>query len=77
MSFEGYYQHLCENGHYWCCDAYCDNDTCNECGGNSVWENLVDQTNDAGTPVHLIEVHKRQCITCGNVLEVKYEIPIT
>lgn len=49
MSFEGYYQHICQNGHYgtepydyagdappWKCD---------ECGAESAWCNRVDDTN--------------------------------
>lgn len=52
MSFEGYYQILCKNGHYHCEDCYSSygyGDTlvwrCPECQEQVAWENLVDITN--------------------------------
>ena len=50
MSFQGFYQHLCKNGHYWTKDAVeamYDDETpiCPKCGEKSVWKNCVDQTN--------------------------------
>jgi hypothetical protein len=56
MSFEGFYQFLCENGHYSVCDVdeyecifWNENSIgkarCNKCDGNIVWENLVNTTN--------------------------------
>jgi hypothetical protein len=45
MSFEGYTQHICCNGHYWVSDAYYPIDECVYCRAPSDWENLVDQTN--------------------------------
>lgn len=46
MSFEGYYQNICANGHYTVRDVYEDSDRlCSECGAGFVRENLVDNTN--------------------------------
>lgn len=49
MSFEGYIQKLCKNGHYWTADAsiYSDDEDniCDVCGEKACWENLVDLTN--------------------------------
>jgi len=45
MSYEGFIQQICENGHFSgrdCCDS---NETCRICSGKIVWENEVDQTN--------------------------------
>lgn len=60
MSFEGYYQVLCKNGHYWE-DAYCyhvhspgeepcpacdpEEWRCDDCGAKRAWINTVDDTN--------------------------------
>jgi len=50
VSFEGYYQALCENGHDCSSDVYefVEQGPCHVCGGKIVWRNLVDQTNDSG-----------------------------
>ena len=51
MSYEGFSQYLCKEGHYWTADAYegyFDDDyspTCPKCGLKAVWENGVDITN--------------------------------
>ncbi len=44
MSFEGYYQHICTDGHYYQRELH-DENLCFVCGGEPVWENLVDLTN--------------------------------
>jgi hypothetical protein len=49
MSYEGFEQLLCENGHYWVVDAY-DlsfdlSEKCSVCGAGVAWYNGVDQTN--------------------------------
>ena len=47
MSFEGYYQALCERGHEMGCDCYegdPEKNTCS-CGAPVAWWNLVDTTN--------------------------------
>ena len=48
MSYEGFEQHLCKNGHYYCCEPsgyYCDTTNCPDCGEESAFCNSVDQTN--------------------------------
>ena len=47
MSFEGYYQVICKNGHYHTKDSYeADEEmACPFCKSPKAWENLVDVTN--------------------------------
>lgn len=48
MSFEGYYQILCEQGHYSYSDAHSfspEKWECSICKGKHKWSNLVDTTN--------------------------------
>ena len=45
MSYEGYEQHLCANGHLFTLDAHDPSERKCYCGAESVWENDVDQTN--------------------------------
>lgn len=49
MSYEGYDQLLCENGHYFTADTYEDTDhetwRCEICGAQLAWWNAVDVTN--------------------------------
>ena len=48
MSFEGYYQILCSNGHYETFDVYQNSPEyfeCSTCGEKGAWYNLVDYTN--------------------------------
>lgn len=52
MSYEGYSQFLCKNGHRWSVDChelmYCeleDYPKCPKCGEPAVWENMVNLTN--------------------------------
>jgi len=49
MSYEGYSQFLCKEGHYWCSDVYeyDDGSKCPGCGHPAVWSNGVDETNGA------------------------------
>lgn len=56
MSYEGFTQILCKNGHYFEKDAYFDWDggehktwKCPVCGVGLAWQNGVDQTNCCGT----------------------------
>lgn len=46
MSYEGYYQVICKNGHYFQRDAY-DEDYAGKCpcGADQAWLNSVDDTN--------------------------------
>jgi hypothetical protein len=48
MSFEGYYQLLCENGHetQGSLELTGSNTTCEYCGGKIIYHNLVDCTNN-------------------------------
>lgn len=46
MSYEGYTERLCINGHYSAHDVYCDGPTkCPHCGGAYRYSHGVDQTN--------------------------------
>jgi hypothetical protein len=46
MSFEGYYEFLCQNGHHAACDVYApEPKKCRVCGASMAWQNMVDQTN--------------------------------
>lgn len=47
MSYEGYVQCICKNGHYYEYNAYArDNDrVCYQCGTESAWTNAVSETN--------------------------------
>lgn len=82
MSFEGYYQILCKNGHYDTCDVYIFDwaETCWECSickEKVGWMNTVDLTNgsydDEGRRIDgcvELEVKEQpkecECPTCGN-----------
>ena len=47
MSFEGYYQYRCPEGHDDACDVHCDEPKlCSKCGLRWSQIRLVDQTND-------------------------------
>lgn len=46
MSYEGYVQRLCENGHFSVVDAFSQEaSACSACGKAFVWTNDVDETN--------------------------------
>ena len=45
MSFEGYYQCICENGHYFEIDVNEERDKCVDCFSPIVFKNIVDETN--------------------------------
>jgi len=81
MSFEGYYQILCENGHHRSEDVYMmpdeDKWRCDICGAKLVWTNTVDLTNGTWGPNEeridgYIELEvkdpERMCVCekCGN-----------
>lgn len=82
MSWEGYYQVLCKNGHLSCVDGYAyagyglddDDDEaylCPVCGDGAVWHYCVDQTNTAGHAydkfVEIETAKTETCLTCGHV----------
>lgn len=90
MSFEGYYQILCKNGHEHSADCYADvaNAKCPFCKASAKWENLVDQTNGSYEGKKRIdgyvslrvekEVKTKLCKHCGTtkVLEQQtYRVP--
>ena len=85
MSFEGYYQVLCENGHYTAFDVFDEPEKqeCGICGASRAWENLVDQTNGSydDDSVTRIDGHVDlemvndgvldRCVTCGQPTAVE------
>lgn len=49
MSYEGYEQYLCKNGHLWEDQSYFSGGKeCPECKEEHVWSNMVDETNCDG-----------------------------
>ncbi len=77
MSFEGYYQKICSNGHYFEEDVYFDNAICPVlgCKAAPTWSNQVDQTNgEEYGKIPLTEMAKfvikhgttDRCPTCGH-----------
>ena len=91
MSYEGYEEGLCENGHYHSWDCYGDPPaTCDVamgkdtvCGKELVWCNSVDQTNGDGEDqkamLEVLEEAKTEtCPTCHHtevVAVIRYKIP--
>jgi len=85
MSWEGYYQLICKNGHYWTDDAsYMDDQDCicPICKSKPVWHNTVDITNGSFEGKRRIDGYKSlkpyqviKCPTCKTTLEAKYKIP--
>lgn len=89
MSYEGYYQYICPNGHYWAEDVYGPNfKRCLTCGELRVWSNSVDTTNGSWEEdgpfddEHRIDGHvvleligESKCECCGHVKEQIYKIP--
>lgn len=67
MSFEGYFECLCPEGHYWTADCYTDDQTC-RCGLEASETNLVDQTNGFVGGDWILEVAESAptCPTCGH-----------
>jgi hypothetical protein len=87
MSFEGYEQRLCKNGHYETFDVYefvPEDDPCSVCGAKWVWFNLVDCTNEPGVGKVELEIatparYETTCEACGSqamVEEETYKIPL-
>lgn len=88
MSFEGYYQVMCKNGHYDSFDLHCNEpeDWECHCKEKCAWWNIVNQTNgsyeqingkdlriDGYVDVELIS--RESCPTCNTVLSEIYKIP--
>lgn len=89
MSFEGYYQILCNKGHYDTLDIYQTDEPlkekCAKCFGKIVWYNLVDTTNGSYNDnneridnyIKLKVKSKKVCNKCNSTLEILYKIPRT
>ena len=88
MSFSGYFQLLCERGHYSEVDCYtaefCDETSwCPHCSSRIVWDHLVDTTNDAGDDQRVRLIERAPpiidvCDECGHetvVEPARYMIP--
>ena len=84
MSYEGYSQFLCKNGHESLRDCYEDDlIICPKCNEQIVWSNMVDTTNgsydEEGNQidgyVDLKIKEQKCCSCCNNILETIYEIP--
>lgn len=74
MSYEGYTEYLCVDGHYWAVDCFMDysdvKPSCPSCKKGVAFGNSVDQTNasDAGKAVlEEIAPAKTCACKCGNV----------
>lgn len=57
MSYEGYDQNICVNGHYYEADQY-DYDSMCYCGAKSGWFNSVDQTNSHSPNDGIVPIEK-------------------
>ena len=90
MSFEGYYQCLCDHGHYWTEDCYTifsgddSKSICPECKNPHIWKNLVDITNGSFEEdeekridgyIELELESEKICKECGSILEQRFKIP--
>ena len=87
MSYEGFTQYLCKNGHLHELDCYMDDlKICPVCSEKIVWENSVDVTNGSFDEIDGKEVRidgyvelkiksRRKCEHCNSILEMTYEIP--
>ena len=87
MSFEGYIQRLCKNGHLQEIDVYdfeSKDENCDECSSEWVWQNIVDRTN-VETVGHVeLEIdqpdkYETICEHCGSqklVAEKTYKVPL-
>ena len=84
MSYEGYSQFLCKNGHAWTADCMrTDMETkCPACGEFKVWENIVNVTNgsfegneriDGYVELEILE--EKVCSECHRPTETRYKIP--
>jgi len=52
MSYSGFEEYICVNGHYYASDCYDSIDVCPQCNGQKAFQHFVDQTNgkDANNP---------------------------
>lgn len=84
MSYEGYSQFLCKNGHLWTADCWKAETEmkCPVCGKQKVWENMVDTTNGSFEDGERIDGYielevksRKTCSKCHSILETRYKIP--
>ncbi len=81
MSYEGYTECLCANGHYSMYDAYQRLRGCQHCDASIAWMNDIDTTNDGGYPYdNLITIDDKRdeiCLECGQAVThpARYKIP--
>lgn len=84
MSYEGYEQHICKNGHLFGRGAFEESAPKCSCGAESVFCNCVDDTNfdEVGyidfEPFKLAEAVTETCEHCGHtrvVSETTYRVP--
>lgn len=86
MSYEGYEQWLCKQGHYFCFDCYSlplkEKWECPVCGQGLAWTNGVDQTNGGEVRYVSLKIKTKtkfeSCPTCehAKVVEVEtFKIP--
>jgi hypothetical protein len=78
MSFEGYYEHLCPQGHYEICNCYEGPlGVCSRCEVPFAEVNLVDTTNGdtGGNWVLEMETPAESCPLCGsNNIPARYKL---
>lgn len=86
MSYKGYVQMPCDNGHYWDeHERYDDLEAgeCSVCGSRAVWQNMVDETNcDSYGKIDmapfLVKAAEKQTCNLGHIHQVgdeRYRIP--
>jgi len=86
MSFEGYYQILCKEGHEGnedVCDMNFSRWFCDYCGAGIGWSKLIDQTNEDGSfdcvELEQLTNYKKCTCSCGYVHSIgpplTYKIP--
>lgn len=86
MSYEGYEQHICNNGHLYNSPSsiMVDSEHCHICGAQSAWINMVDDTNGESVGIildfskfELFPAKTETCNCCGNakVTPAIYRIP--
>lgn len=85
MSWEGYYQLICKNGHMWTEFAEyrkAEECICPKCNTKPIWYNIVDITNGSFEGNKRIDGYIElkpskiiKCKHCGSILEIKYRIP--
>ena len=80
MSYEGYYEYVCRNGHLTHINCYDDHDNyevCDKCGADIIYRRTVDQTNGFDKKAYPdLDVKKQKtCPSCGCVEETIYHLP--